>query len=382
MSKASFKTEEWELVRNAADWVFVYLEQAERHAMMKGRTGDTKGYTEALKNYQTNNPLIREVIAGSGQPSEAVQTTNRVTVQETWSEIGAILDRRLSPPEADEFREFLMSIGRAVAEATGGGLFGLGQKGSKKEESALDRIAVALKATPADQEARAQAAAEQAKREAEAKAKQEAEAARRQKEEAEAKAKAQAEAAEQARQKAEAERQRKEAEAKAKQEAEAERQRKEAEAKAKAQAEAAEQARQKAEAERQRKEAEAKAQAEAAEQARQKAEAERQRKEAEAKAKAQAEAAQEQAGPAAQPVMAAAHSVPAQPSPQPAPPPAPAVIAQHTVASGETLGGIAQKYYGSAAKWPQIYEANKAVIGANPNLIRPGQVLQIPKLPA
>jgi nucleoid-associated protein YgaU len=65
----------------------------------------------------------------------------------------------------------------------------------------------------------------------------------------------------------------------------------------------------------------------------------------------------------------------------PAAAPAPAVIAQHTVVPGDTLSGIAQKYYGSAAKWPQIYEANKAVIGANPNLIRPGQVFQIPKLP-
>lgn len=57
-------------------------------------------------------------------------------------------------------------------------------------------------------------------------------------------------------------------------------------------------------------------------------------------------------------------------------------IAEHTVTEGETLSHIALKYYGSAVKdrWMQIYEANRDVIGDDPNLIRPGQELKIPKL--
>jgi len=57
-------------------------------------------------------------------------------------------------------------------------------------------------------------------------------------------------------------------------------------------------------------------------------------------------------------------------------------IAEHTVGGGETLSHIALKYYGSAVKekWMIIYEANKAVIGENPNIIRSGQVLKIPEL--
>jgi nucleoid-associated protein YgaU len=57
------------------------------------------------------------------------------------------------------------------------------------------------------------------------------------------------------------------------------------------------------------------------------------------------------------------------------------VIAEHTVKKGETLSHIALEHYGSAAKekWMKVYEANKGVIGDNPNLIRPGQVLKIPK---
>lgn len=50
----------------------------------------------------------------------------------------------------------------------------------------------------------------------------------------------------------------------------------------------------------------------------------------------------------------------------------------YTVASGNTLWGIAQKFYGNGAKWQTIYSANRGIIGSNPNLIHPGQRLVIP----
>ncbi len=52
----------------------------------------------------------------------------------------------------------------------------------------------------------------------------------------------------------------------------------------------------------------------------------------------------------------------------------------YTVVSGDSLSKIAKNHYGDAAKWHQIYEANKALIGNNPDLIEVGQVLTIPSL--
>ena len=59
------------------------------------------------------------------------------------------------------------------------------------------------------------------------------------------------------------------------------------------------------------------------------------------------------------------------------------VLAEHEVGPGDTLGHIALEYYGSAVKdkWMVIYEANKAAIGDDPNKLKRGLVLKIPKLP-
>ena len=51
---------------------------------------------------------------------------------------------------------------------------------------------------------------------------------------------------------------------------------------------------------------------------------------------------------------------------------------KYTVKSGDSLWKIAATQLGDGSKWNSIYEANKSVIGANPNKIYPGQVLTIP----
>jgi nucleoid-associated protein YgaU len=52
----------------------------------------------------------------------------------------------------------------------------------------------------------------------------------------------------------------------------------------------------------------------------------------------------------------------------------------YTVVSGDSLSKIAKNHYGDAAKWHQIYDANKSIIGSNPDHIEVGQVLTLPKI--
>lgn len=50
----------------------------------------------------------------------------------------------------------------------------------------------------------------------------------------------------------------------------------------------------------------------------------------------------------------------------------------YTVQSGDNLWDLAQKHLGDGTRWGEIYKLNEAVIGSNPRLIMPGTELQLP----
>ena len=63
------------------------------------------------------------------------------------------------------------------------------------------------------------------------------------------------------------------------------------------------------------------------------------------------------------------------PAPKPEEPEEKAEI--YEIVSGDTLGGIAKRYYGKAGAYMKIFEANKDII-SDPNKIYPGQKIRIP----
>ncbi|MEW6336583.1 MAG: LysM peptidoglycan-binding domain-containing protein [Acidobacteriota bacterium] len=68
--------------------------------------------------------------------------------------------------------------------------------------------------------------------------------------------------------------------------------------------------------------------------------------------------------------------------PAAAPPQAPAPAEApaerwHVVVAGDTLGGLAERYYGKAGAYMRIFEANTDQL-KDPNLIKVGQKLRIP----
>lgn len=68
-------------------------------------------------------------------------------------------------------------------------------------------------------------------------------------------------------------------------------------------------------------------------------------------------------------------------APKAAPKPKTSPTVWYTVKSGDTLSGIASRFYKNPAVWPAIYWANKSEI-ASADVIQPGQRLRIPPKPA
>lgn len=54
-------------------------------------------------------------------------------------------------------------------------------------------------------------------------------------------------------------------------------------------------------------------------------------------------------------------------------------VLYYVIESGNTLSGLAKRFYGDATKYPKIFEANREVI-EDPDKIYPGQKIRIPAL--
>lgn len=334
MSKEKFTASEWELIKDAPFWVNAALSASDGRFGFFSKRREAKALNEAVDNYNTKNALLKDLIADDSDPSAEIKKAKKEDADQALRKIATLVQQKLGDDDLDEFGDFLLHVGREVAASSREGGLGVTTSVSDKEEAVLKQVAVALKVTDADKKGRQAAKQQQqAKEIADAKAKIEAA-----QKESEAKAR--------------------EAEAKKAAAATAAAEKAAAEAKAKAEREAA---RERLEAARQ--EAEAKALEEKA-----KKEAEAKALEEKAKAEAEAKALEEQAKKEAEAKKATAA------------PRFKEFIAEHTVVAGDNLSFISQKYYGTQANFRLIYEANKDVIGDNMNLIRPGQVLKIPKL--
>jgi len=89
------------------------------------------------------------------------------------------------------------------------------------------------------------------------------------------------------------------------------------------------------------------------------------------------------ASPAASPSTASSGSTAASaPTPAAAATPDASGGETYEVQAGDTLGTIAEKFYGDSTQWRPIYDANKDAIGPDPDKLKLGQQLKIPPKPS
>jgi hypothetical protein len=72
-------------------------------------------------------------------------------------------------------------------------------------------------------------------------------------------------------------------------------------------------------------------------------------------------------------------ATPPSPTPRPAAVPSATAGEEYTVETGDTLRSIAERVYGDAAQWPRVYDANRETVGPDPDTLKAGTRLRIPR---
>ncbi len=155
-NKSDFTPEEWKLIVAAAPMVGLAVTCASPNGpwgVMKEMLSMGMALAEMLQKASSNS-LIAELATDlkarqtKPEPPQGLKDPEQCA-QSALSHVRAVnelINRKVKPEEADEFKKWLLSIGQRVAEASNeGGIFGFGgERVSEAEKNVLRQIAFAL----------------------------------------------------------------------------------------------------------------------------------------------------------------------------------------------------------------------------------------------
>jgi hypothetical protein len=155
-NKVDFTPEEWKTIVAAAPMVGLAVTCASPNGpwgVMKEMLSMGMAMAEMLEK-GSSNPLIAALAADlktrqtKPEPPQGLKDTEQCkeAALQHLRAVNEILDRKARGPEGDEFKQWLLTVGHRVAEATNeGGIFGFGgERVSEAEKNVLRQIAFAL----------------------------------------------------------------------------------------------------------------------------------------------------------------------------------------------------------------------------------------------
>lgn len=154
--KTDFTPEEWKAIVAAAPMVGLAVTCASPNGpwgVMKEMLSMGMAMAEMLQK-DNSNPLIAELAADlkarqtKPEPPQGLKDPEHCK-ESALSHVRAVnelINRKVKPEEADEFKKWLLAVGQRVAEASNeGGIFGFGgERVSEAERNVLRQIAFAL----------------------------------------------------------------------------------------------------------------------------------------------------------------------------------------------------------------------------------------------
>jgi len=139
-----FTSDEWQLLQFAPLWVFGAVAAIDNNIDDKEKTALAKALMESAL---FKNDLAREVLSslavGIAKVMPAWAADSRTAI-DGLAEVADLLDAK-AKNDAEGFKRSLLLIGRNIAEASGGGIFGLGSKTSDDEMKAMIGCAAQLR---------------------------------------------------------------------------------------------------------------------------------------------------------------------------------------------------------------------------------------------
>lgn len=144
-SKSDFTTEEWDLILEAPPSAGMIVVTAQRGGSFRETIAMAKAYAEARQQHGESELLDAIVSAKPERDHSHYHSPEELKLhglQHLSDSIG-VLERKATPAEVDEYRQFIVNLAQKVAAAHREH----GQAVSESEEAAIDEIAEALKGT-------------------------------------------------------------------------------------------------------------------------------------------------------------------------------------------------------------------------------------------
>jgi hypothetical protein len=138
---------DWRTILMAPLWIFETIAEADKKSDEKERAAFAQALSEPTTDTFTAFVFTQHREKQDELAKERVR--DKRDASRGLGEVAALLHRYPKAEEADAFRTALLSLAERIAQASGGGLFGLGSKVSAQEAAAIERLRALLKTTQA-----------------------------------------------------------------------------------------------------------------------------------------------------------------------------------------------------------------------------------------
>ncbi len=144
-AKADFSTDEWRQILEAPPIAGMIVVTAQRGGTLRETIAIAKAYVEARQEHGESE-LLDEIVAAKPERDHTHYHSAEELKQQGLQQLRdsvAVLQRKATPVEVDEYRRFIVTLAQKVAAAHREH----GQAVSDPEQAAIDDITTALNAT-------------------------------------------------------------------------------------------------------------------------------------------------------------------------------------------------------------------------------------------